>query len=139
MRKKKQMTSEDFSAEELFESLYKDSKTLVCLIKEDKVLDLNNKCITSFGYEVTDCLNETLLSDTISLVPSIADTYFFDAKTKKGLKFCGKVLKSIPTNDGFYFGFIEILYIDGLDTYAVSIDKVLKTLENMKEMQCPVA
>lgn len=131
------LISNDFNAKELFSSLYKDAKTLVCLIKQDKVVDVNKKCIDSFGYIGEEKANSQSILNSIHLTPFDSNLYSFEATTKKGLKFSGSVLKSNPTSDGFYFGFIKILHIKGLEEYDLAVDQILKTLSAMKELQCP--
>lgn len=124
--------SGDIDAHELYSALYENSEALVCLIRDNQIVDLNSKCLVFFGYENTP-IDKLVLLENLSLEVETEETYKFSAITKKGLDVKGRILKSALINHEFYFGFIEVLYINGLEDYEVALDKISRTLAILKE------
>lgn len=128
--------NQTLDAKVLYKELYENAEALVCLIKHDKVIDVNTKCLVFFGYE-DSYIDKLVLLDNIYLLIESSDSYDFTATTKLGLEIRGKILKSGAVNNDFYFGFLEISFISGLDDYAVAIDKISKTLLALKKFHSP--
>lgn len=120
-------------AKELYRELYENAEALVCLVKDDKVIDVNTKCLTFFGYEDSN-IDKSALLDNIHLIIENSEAYSFNAVTKKGLEVRGNILRSGIVNNEFYFGFIEVSYINGLEDYEEALDKISRTLTALRKL-----
>ena len=115
----------DVSPEKAFNALFSDAPNSMCILKDEEIINFNNIFVERCGFDIAnELLDKFTISKKIFNKTTQESLLIFDGYTK-GLKHIGgEILVSQAIEENYYFGFIQVMWIEGLEEFEQVIDQM---------------
>ena len=120
------------SAEQAFNTLFQDAPNSMCIMQGDKIINFNTMFIERCGYTASE---ELLPELTVTEKKRRSDdqserSLIIEAYTKGRKHIGGEILLSELVEKDFSFGFIQVMWIEGLEEFEKVVDQMNHLIKN---------